>query len=150
MPIIKQGSISCALRNHRLLNGRGIPCGERSSQVCKGMLLFSNESLQHNEAFPLNLRHQSVFAGDILYAPTIVVFEISTLLLYARIFPGKDFNRMLRAVGLFTSTCFIIMVLTVTFQCRPLCLPQPQLWIFQVHRGTKVQLIGISALGFCA
>lgn len=127
------------------------------------------------------MRHQSVFAGEILYAPTIGVVKISTLLLFARIFPGKNFKRMLWAVGLFISTYSAIMVLTMIFQCRPinrvwnplveadcidtskvwivmasmnvltdcslLCLPLPQLWKLQMHRGTKMQLIGIFSIG---
>lgn len=127
------------------------------------------------------MNYQSVFAAEVLYAPTIGVVKISTLLLFARIFPGQKFKRMLWAVGLFTSTYSAVMVVTMIFQCRPfrrvwdptvkadcvdiskvwivmaslnvltdfllLCLPLPQLWKLQMHRGTKVQLIGIFSIG---
>ncbi|CAF9905470.1 MAG: hypothetical protein ALECFALPRED_000631 [Alectoria fallacina] len=46
--------------------------------------------------------------------------KISTLLLFARIFPGQKFQRMLWAVGLFISTYSSIMVIAMIFQCRPL------------------------------
>lgn len=67
----------------------------------------------------LRVRCQSVFAAEILYAPTIGIVKISTLLLFARIFPGKKFKRMLWAVGLFISTYSAVMVITMIFQCRP-------------------------------
>lgn len=124
---------------------------------------------------------KSVFVGEILYAPTIGVVKISTLLLFARIFPGPKFKRMLWAVGLFISTYSAVMVITMIFQCKPvnrvwdptvqadcidiskvwivmasmnvltdfllLCLPLPQLWKLQMHRETKLQLIGIFSIG---
>ena len=46
--------------------------------------------------------------------------KISTLLLFARIFPNTNFRRILWAVGLFISIYSAIMVITVIFQCRPI------------------------------
>ena len=46
--------------------------------------------------------------------------KISTLLLFARIFPGQKFKRMLWAVGIFISTYSAIMILAMIFQCRPI------------------------------
>ena len=63
---------------------------------------------------------QAVFAAEILYAPTIGIVKISTLLLFARIFPGQQFKRMLWAVGIFISTYSAIMILAMVFQCRPI------------------------------
>ena len=88
----------------------------------------------------LSISCQSVFAGEILYAPTIGVVKISTLLLLARIFPSRKFKRMLWAVGLFISTYTAIMVVTTTFQCRDIervwnpvvkakCIDTSKLWI---------------------
>ena len=45
--------------------------------------------------------------------------KISTLLLYARIFPGPTFKRMLKTVCLFISTYSAIWIVTSIFQCRP-------------------------------
>lgn len=55
-----------------------------------------------------------------MYAPVIGAVKIGTLLLFARIFPGQKFRRMLWAVGLFILTYSTIMVITITFQCRPI------------------------------
>lgn len=68
----------------------------------------------------LRLRCQSAFASVILYPPAMGAIKISTLLLFARIFPGQKFQRMLWAVGLFISTYSSIMVIAMIFQCRPL------------------------------
>lgn len=65
------------------------------------------------------MTYQSGFAGEILYAPTIGVVKISTLLMFARIFPTQKFKRILWIVGLFISTYSTIMVITTIFQCRP-------------------------------
>ena len=83
---------------------------------------------------------QTVFAAEILYAPTIGVVKISTLFLFARIFPGQKFKRMLWAVGIFVSIYSTIMVVTMIFQCRPLnrvwdptvkakCIDTSKVWI---------------------
>ena len=72
-----------------------------------------------NQAFPTKHKCQSVFAAEILYALTIGLVKISTLLLFARIFPGPKFRRVLWAVGLFISTYSAIMIITMIFQCRP-------------------------------
>lgn len=63
---------------------------------------------------------KSAFATEIMYAPVIGAVKIGTLLLFARIFPGQKFRRMLWAVGLFILTYSTIMVITITFQCRPI------------------------------
>ncbi|KAM0799823.1 hypothetical protein BDR22DRAFT_890101 [Usnea florida] len=83
---------------------------------------------------------KAVFASEILYAPTIGIVKISTLLLFARIFPGQKFKRMLWAVGIFISTYSAIMVLAMIFQCRPInrvwdstikadCIDTSKVWI---------------------
>ena len=83
---------------------------------------------------------QTVFAAEILYAPTIGVVKISTLFLFARIFPSQKFKRMLWAVGVFVSTYSTIMIVTMIFQCRPLnrvwdptvkakCIDTSKVWI---------------------
>lgn len=142
---------------------------------------MSFDRLSISQAPLLSTNYQSVFVGEILYAPTIGVVKISTLLLFARIFPGPKFKRMLWAVGLFISTYSAVMVITMIFQCKPvnrvwdptvqadcidiskvwivmasmnvltdfllLCLPLPQLWKLQMHRETKLQLIGIFSIG---
>ena len=61
-----------------------------------------------------------MFAAEILNAPPMAVAKISTLLLFARIFPGPKFKRILWAVGLFISTYSAIIIVTVMFQCRPI------------------------------
>lgn len=48
------------------------------------------------------------------------MIKISTLVLFSRIFPGRKFNRMLWAVGLFVSIYSTVMVTTMIFQCRPI------------------------------
>lgn len=78
------------------------------------------DCLSNTHASLLSTRYQSVFAGEILYAPIIGVVKISTLLLFGRIFPGQTFKHMLWAVGLFISTYSAVMVTTMIFQCRPL------------------------------
>ena len=61
-----------------------------------------------------------MFAAEILNAPPMAVAKISTLLLFARIFPGRQFKRILWAVGLFVTINSTIAVLTTVFQCRPI------------------------------
>lgn len=89
---------------------------------------------------PAEPMFQTVFAAEILYAPTIGVVKISTLFLFARIFPGQKFKRMLWAVGIFVSTYSTIMIVTMIFQCRPLnrvwdptvkakCIDTSKVWI---------------------
>lgn len=84
------------------------------------------------------MRYQSVFAAEIGYAPTIGVIKIGTLLLFARIFPGLKFKRILWAVGLFISTYSAVMVITVIFQCRPI----NRIW----NASVKAECIDISKL----
>lgn len=45
--------------------------------------------------------------------------KISTLLLFARIFPDPKFKRFLWAIGIFVSTCTAINLLVDLFQCKP-------------------------------
>ncbi len=100
----------------------------------------------------LSMSHQSVFAGEILYAPTIGVVKISTLLLFARIFPSRKFKRMLWAVGLFISTYSAIMVITMIFQCRPIervwnpvvkaeCIDTSKVWILMASMNVLTDFL---------
>ena len=50
----------------------------------------------------------------------MAVVKISTLLLYARIFPGQTFKYVLWATGLFVSTYSTALIITMLLQCRPL------------------------------
>ena len=65
------------------------------------------------------MTHQSNFATEILYCPTMGMVKISTLLLFDRIFPVQKFHRILQAVGLFISIYSSISVIVMIFQCRP-------------------------------
>lgn len=64
--------------------------------------------------------YQSVLASEILYGPAIGAVKISTLLLFARIFPDRKFQRVLWAVGIFVSMYSVALVITAIFQCRPI------------------------------
>ena len=67
----------------------------------------------------LRIGYENSFVGEILSVLIIgVVVEISTLLLFARIFLGQKFKCIIWAVGLFTSIYSIVVVHTVIFQCR--------------------------------
>ena len=61
-----------------------------------------------------------MFAAEILNAPPMALAKISTLLLFARIFPNQTFKRILWALGLFISTYSAIIVITIIFQCKPI------------------------------
>ena len=50
----------------------------------------------------------------------MAVVKISTLLLYARIFPGQTFKYVLWATGLFVSTYSTALIIILLLQCRPL------------------------------
>lgn len=67
----------------------------------------------------LSTGFQYCYATDCLYPATVGIIKISTLLLFARIFPSRNFIRILWAVGLFISIYSAIMVLTIIFQCKP-------------------------------
>ena len=67
----------------------------------------------------LSIRLQCYYVTDCLYPATVGIIKISTLLLFARIFPSRNFIRILWAVGLFISTYSAIMVFTIIFQCKP-------------------------------
>jgi hypothetical protein len=51
--------------------------------------------------------------------PAISSVKISTLLLFARIFPGRQFRLVLWSVGIFIATYSGIQILAAIFQCRP-------------------------------
>ena len=68
----------------------------------------------------LSTRHQCFYATVSFYPVTIGTIKISTLLLYARIFPSGNFRRILWAVGLLISTYSTIMILILIFQCKPI------------------------------
>ena len=68
----------------------------------------------------LSSRNQCFYATECLYPVTIGTIKISTLLLFARIFPSRNFTRILWAVGLFISTYSTIMILLLIFQCKPI------------------------------
>lgn len=55
-----------------------------------------------------------------LLCPAISSVKISTLLLFGRIFPGRQFHRILWAVGIFVATYSAIQMLCAIFQCRPI------------------------------
>lgn len=63
--------------------------------------------------------HQIALPAEILYATTIGVIKVSTLLLFARIFPNQKLKRIFWAVGLFISTYITITVFIMAFQCNP-------------------------------
>jgi len=52
--------------------------------------------------------------------PAISSVKISTLLLFARIFPGRQFRLVLWSVGIFIATYSGIQILAAIFQCRPI------------------------------
>ena len=91
------------------------------------------------QAFRADCDLQIILAVETLYATTIGVIKISTLLLFARIFPCQKFKRILWAVGLFISTYITISVITTVFQCRPV----NGLWDLTV----KSECVDISKLG---
>ena len=64
--------------------------------------------------------HQSVLASEVLYGPAIGAVKISTLLLFARIFPDRNFKRALWAIGIFLSIYTAILAIAAIFQCRPI------------------------------
>ena len=68
----------------------------------------------------LSSRNQCFYAAECLYPATVGTIKISTLLLFARIFPSRTFTRILWAVGLFISTYSTIMILILIFQCKPI------------------------------
>ena len=68
----------------------------------------------------LTSMHQSVLASEVLYGPSIGAVKISTLLLFARIFPDRNFKRALWAIGIFLSIYTAILVIAAIFQCRPI------------------------------
>lgn len=71
------------------------------------------------ETDPINFA-KSVLASEVLYGPAIGAVKISTLLLFARIFPDRKFKRALWAIGIFLSIYTAILVIAAIFQCRPI------------------------------
>ena len=63
---------------------------------------------------------ESVLAVEVFYVPAISSVKISTLLLFARIFPGRKFRLLLWSVGIFVAMYSGIQILTAIFQCRPI------------------------------
>ena len=66
----------------------------------------------------LSTRYQCFYATDCIYPPAVGIIKISTLLLFARIFQGRNFIRILWAVGFFISTYTLIIMLLLIFQCK--------------------------------
>ena len=77
----------------------------------------------------LMMRFQALLAAQVLYAPAIACVKISTLLLFARIFPTLKFRRVLWAIGIFVLTYTAVSVLVDTFQCRPI----DGVWNLTIH-----------------
>ena len=63
---------------------------------------------------------QVLFAAELFYAPAIAAAKISTLLLFARIFPARNFRRVLWAIGIFVLMYTAIVMIVGIFQCRPI------------------------------
>ena len=62
---------------------------------------------------------QSVLAAGVFYPPAIASVKISTLFLFSRIFPSRQFRLLLHIVGLFVITYSGIQVVGTLFQCIP-------------------------------
>lgn len=62
---------------------------------------------------------QSVLAAEVFYPPAIGSVKLSTLFLYSRIFPGRQFRIILYTVGIFVIVYSGIQVLASIFQCIP-------------------------------
>ena len=84
-------------------------------ELCQGI-----SSQENNQTCLLTSSYQSVVAGEVLYGPAIGAVKISTLLLFARIFPGRKLRRGLWAIGLFVSTYTALMVIIGIFHCSPI------------------------------
>ena len=68
---------------------------------------------------PSNKDDKSAIAIQALYPVAIASIKVSTLLLYLRIIPGRQFRLRLWCVGLFGAIYTAIQVLGSIFQCRP-------------------------------
>ena len=69
---------------------------------------------------PSNKDDKSAVAIQALYPLAMAFIKISTLLLYLRIFPGRQFRLWLWSVGLFVAIYTGVQVLGSIFQCRPI------------------------------
>ncbi|KAL8747133.1 MAG: hypothetical protein Q9190_000956 [Brigantiaea leucoxantha] len=61
-----------------------------------------------------------VIATEVLYNPAIACVKFSFLLLYRRVFPGRNFHIVLWLIGTIVFVYSWIIVLTAIFQCRPI------------------------------
>lgn len=78
------------------------------------------QPLPQLEATLTHVHTQSVLAAEVFYPPAIASVKISTLFLFSRIFPGRQFRILLHTVGIFVITYSGIMVLGAIFQCIPI------------------------------
>ena len=61
-----------------------------------------------------------MIATEVLYNPAIACVKFSFLLLYRRVFPGRNFHIVLWLIGTIVFVYSWIIVLTAIFQCRPI------------------------------
>lgn len=79
----------------------------------------TNTPISRPEATLTYITMKSVLAAEVFYPPAIASVKISTLFLFSRIFPGRQFRILLHTVGIFVITYSGIMVLGAIFQCIP-------------------------------
>ena len=61
-----------------------------------------------------------LYIFEIFYPPSVAITKLSILLFYARIFPTRNFTRVLYAVGSFTLVWCVSTQFVAIFQCHPI------------------------------
>ncbi|KAI4088408.1 MAG: hypothetical protein L6R37_008207 [Teloschistes peruensis] len=64
-------------------------------------------------------RHETLIACEVVYIFAIAFFKASMLFLLDRIFPGKKFQRILIAIGVFITAYSITQAVCAVFECTP-------------------------------
>ena len=85
-----------------------------------GRLGFAIPMIKYLARAPSDKDEKSAEGIQALYPLAIASIKVSTLLLYLRIFPGRQFRLWLWSVGLFVAIFTGIQVLGSIFQCRPI------------------------------
>lgn len=134
---------------------------QRSRQICAGKASLPTQTAcllrlsKPRLTFPL-AHLQSVLAAEVFYPPAIASVKISTLLLYSRIFPSRQFRILLHTVGIFVVTYSGIMVLGAIFQCVPIrggwdttvkakCIKINLLWMIMAGMNVLTDLVLLCA-----
>jgi hypothetical protein len=72
---------------------------------------------------------QTIYADMLIYSAAVALIKLSAILLYARIFPGREFRWMLWGMGAFVICWLIAVEFAFAFQCTPV----PFLWNHQLE-----------------